>query len=258
MFIDASIAPEPEAGQLEPAPFGTRETVLERHVRATDRWMLPSLDSGEEGTVLMGHLDDASFTRILGESMVEMADANFENVCQLVDGDRRVIRLNLIAFCAFGLTWAGSDRLDEEQIGAFSAGVLRGAAGKAGVSSPEKIIEMFRNRNLGFVTALMNNNNDPLALSRYFMACCSVNRIEVGFSDIYPDPSALEKIETILGGLTTAEKAMIQKVRAMRDPAIYPMEASKSMEVFNMLMGLMKHIKDSLSRLKESLSQFGR
>ena len=105
---------------------------------------------------------------------------------------------------------------------------------------------MLRNRHEGFVTALMNLGNNQLALSSYFMACCSVNRIEVGFSDIYPDPSALEEMEDML---TDAGKAMIQKVKAMRDPAVYPMDTFRSLELFNILMGLMEHLKVSLSRL---------
>lgn len=197
----------------------------------------------------MGQVNDASFTRILGESMVELADANLDAVCKHTDGDRDVIRLNLIAFCTFGLTWSAADRLNEDQIGVFTTAVLSGAAGKARTSSQTKLLEMFRSRHEGFLTALMNVGQDQMALTNYFQACCSVDRIEVHFSDIYPDPNALEEMGNTLGGLTDDGKAMIQKVKAMRDPAIYRMDTFRSLELFNILMGLMEHLKESLSRL---------
>lgn len=196
----------------------------------------------------MAQINDATFTAVLGESMVDLADATLDRVCKCSKGDRRLIRLNLIAFCTFGLSWAAADKLDERTIGVFTAGVLRGAAAKCGVPATDKVIQLLRNRHQGFLTAVMNLEHNQMALTNYFQACCSVDRVEIAYTEIFPDPEALEDMEKTLG-LTDAGREMIRKVRAMQKPAIYPMNSVSSMELFNVLMGLMEHLKQSLARL---------
>jgi hypothetical protein len=197
----------------------------------------------------MPPVNNESLTRILGESMVELAEANLERVCQHLTADRRLVRLNLIAFCAFGLGWWAADKLNDQQIGVFTAGVARGAAAKAGLGVSDKALEFFRSRHNGFLTALANQQHNQMALTNYFQACCSVDRIEIDYADIYPDPATLEEMGKTVGGLTQAGQAMIEKVRAMRKPAVYPMNAFGAFALFGLLTDLMEHLKQSLARL---------
>jgi hypothetical protein len=94
----------------------------------------------------------------------------------------------------------------------------------------------------------MNLDSNQMALTNYFQACCSVDRLEVDYADIYPDPSALEALDK-MSRLTDAGHELLRKIRGMPKPALYPMDPVTSMELFQTLTDLMQHLKQSLAKL---------
>lgn len=196
----------------------------------------------------MTHADIESYASSLGQAMVELADAKLDQVCKYSKGDKRLTRLNLIAFCTFGITWAAADKINKQTIDIFTSRVLHSAASKSGFPVPGKLVELFRNRQMGFLSAVVNLEHNQNALPNYFLACCSVDRIEIDYEDIYPDPADLEEMDKMFGLLTDEGREMIRKVRSMHKPAVYPLDTSASLPLVNLLMGIMEHAKQVFAK----------
>lgn len=201
----------------------------------------------------MPQFDDKAFITFLGGSMVEFADQTLERVFQVTEGDRRLVRLNLIAFCTFGLTWSALDKLNGPALDTFTAGVIHGAAEKCGISATDRVIRFLRSRHQGFLQAFagFNDNQSGVTLTSYFLACCSVDRLEVAYADIFPDPSDLEELERMGVSLTPGGSDLIRRVRAMSKPAIYPLNSTKSNDLFMIFMAILKRLKEVFARLDQ-------
>lgn len=195
----------------------------------------------------MSKLNDISNTAVLANSVVVVADSRINQIANIVKRDRQLVRANLIAYCAFCISWAASEILDERDVAAFSDRIVKVVTDKCGGSTKDRFGKMLRNRQEGFLVAVMNLEHDSLALANYFQACCSVDRIEIDYADIFPDPKSLEDLDKSVG-LTDAGRKMIKKIRSMNEPAIYPMEGLSSNELFNILASVMEEIKLLLAR----------
>lgn len=198
----------------------------------------------------MAGINDTSLGKTMGEAMVQVGEDWLDRICPLVKGDRRVVRINVIAFCTFSLIWSLEKKLTERQLVTVTSAVIEGAVARAGVGPFPKVVEMFRNRHEELLVAVANLQYDELALSKFFSACCSVNRTLIRYMDILPDPEALEEMGKTAGGLTDHGRSLLEKIRATPSPAIYSMDPFKSVRLVDALMGLLEHIKAGADRLK--------
>jgi hypothetical protein len=187
--------------------------------------------------------------RSLGEGMVQLADRSLITVCKYVVGDQRLARVNLIAFCAFGLRWTVADRLSDAHLDLFTDGVYASAATASREASSAATLALMRSRCNGFLDALeQGRRGNAIDLGYYFQACCSVDRIEIPYSDIYPNPDDMERGLSKIGPLTESAKEMISRVRAMPSPATYPM-AGYNMHMLSMtLLNVLETIKNMFSK----------
>lgn len=189
---------------------------------------------------------------MLGQSAVDMAEQQLSKVAPLVDGDRNLVRLNLIAFFVYAWTWGAAGRLEGDALRRFRDGVARTAADRSGLKHTAKALSLLLNRYDGFAVSLERTQTDEEALSNYFQACCSVNRINIGPDDVYLHPDDMDSLARTMseyGGSPTADFHQLKaKVLAMNNPATYRANYVCRLRLFDFLTSTLiacKEIVDS-------------
>ena len=166
-----------------------------------------------------------------GGTLVPMTNAVLTQVCSKVNATRPLVFLNLIAYGAFAFAWWASDYLDaDDDLGSFRDAVHQGVIAELKSPQPVRMMSFLQSRNLGFITALANLEGNSSALANYFQGCCSVDRVEIAFSDVYPNADDLEFMLTHFGG-TQAGKDLLARIRSIETPATYPMNSPQAAEL---------------------------
>lgn len=191
----------------------------------------------------------------IGHTMVEAADVFTPKVNELLRSDTRVIRLNLIAFCLFAADWRLLDRIDDsDQFYLFNDIIYRAAAEKADVHDKTNLVfDMFRNRRLGYANALRDaeKRQATTTITNYFMACCSIDLVQIDYESIQPNPDDLQyMLDQGFVKDEVAAKKWIDKIRSQSNPAIYSMMTEPKSTVHNYLMGIMDSIREYIDSLR--------
>lgn len=194
----------------------------------------------------MTPLNDAASWPVMGAIAVQNADALLGQMCEAVDGDREIVRLNLIGFLTYSMSWCVCDRLPGPAYENFISVLLTSAALRSALGPVDVLAEVFRNRHAGFLAAFQDSTRSPTAIPRYFQACCSTKRRDIAYGDIHPDPRDLERMIKLWGPSANAQE-QIERVRALTNPAVYPMDKFRTDRVFMMLMGIMNHVKEAIA-----------
>lgn len=188
-----------------------------------------------------------------GEAAIECADGYFDSVTELIGGNHQINRANLIAYGTYCIGVTAASRLTESVLREFNVGVIHAAAAKSGMPRPDLLRAMFANRFIGYATAIgkTKDRTQPTPIANYFIACCTVNKIDVNYDDISPNPDELDAL--IQQGLvhdTAALRHTIARIRAIESPAIYSIQLEPKQTILGILINLHSRIQSAFEGLR--------
>jgi len=191
-------------------------------------------------------LRDEDVAAKTGAGTVALADQTLPDILERARGHREVVRLNWIAYHLFVQAAVAGDVLSLDDTLEFQDRIVAAAAEQALPTRAENAIRVFESRIDGFDDSFFARvEGEDNAHAKYFIACCSANRIEIPFEDVVPDPSDLERVANEFGG-TDALRDEIARIRALPTPVYYPV----GFELISRTAGLMDAV---FSGIREGL-----
>jgi hypothetical protein len=169
----------------------------------------------------------------IAEAVVQSSEHFSPQLVTVMRSDPELVRANLIAYAAFNVTFHMARHVDRGDAQRFDDPFLE-AVVRLGRLDRLGGIRFLRSRCRGHTeaaSAFIGGDQD--ALADYFQGCCSVNRVEIAYEEVYPNPDELQFRLDNFGG-TPAGYAKLGMIRGLSNPATY--SNNKSIEVSTYLI----------------------